>query len=76
MPDITESKNNLFPDATEIVVEIKDAKNYRNYMQVEDYQLEDYPELRSPESIKLTEACRMLSKEFNVPLCWQKKMHH
>ncbi len=30
MPDITESKNNLFPDATEIVVEIKDAKNYRN----------------------------------------------
>lgn len=69
IPDITESKDNSFPDATGIVVEIKDSSNYRNYMQVEDYQLEDYPELRTPESIKLTKACRMLSSEFNIPLC-------
>jgi hypothetical protein len=67
--DITESKGSIFTDATLIVIEIKDSKNYRNYMQVEDYKLEDYPELRSSESIELTAACRILSKEFNVPLC-------
>lgn len=71
LPDITETKGQVFEDAPLIVVEIKDGGRYRNYMQVEDKNPEDYPpQLRTSESVRLTEACRILSKEFNVALCF------
>jgi hypothetical protein len=69
LPDISQSKNNLFEDATCLVVEIKESNQYRNYMQVEDKNLEEYPDLRSVESTKLTRSCRTLTIEFGVPLC-------
>lgn len=69
LPDISESKDNLTTDATCIVVEIKDSEQYRNYMQVQDINLDKYSNLRSSESIKLTQACKMISNELNISLC-------
>ena len=68
IPDITESKDNLYPDARCIVVEIKTSENYRNFMQVEDMNLKDYAELKSFCSTKLTNICKFIEKEFNVSL--------
>ena len=68
IPDITESKSNLYTDARCIVVEIKTAEKYRNFMQVQDGDLKDYPELKSLYSTKLTDICKFIEKEFNVSL--------
>ena len=68
IPDITESKDNLYTDARCIVVEIKTSENYKNFMQVQDANLKDYPELKSFYSTKLTNICKFIEKEFNVSL--------
>lgn len=68
IPDISESKNNLYTDARCIVVEIKNSEKYRNFMQVQDADLKDNPELKSIYSIKLTNICKFIEKEFNLSL--------
>lgn len=68
IPDITESKDNTYHDARGIVVEVKTSAKYRTYMQNQDSELKDNPELKSFYSTKLTNICKFIEKEFNVPL--------